>query len=139
MSPRAARPLTTPPPPPPPPPSSDLAPRAARRPLAAASLRAALAARPQTLTDLYAQTLAALKAVPADAAYRVNVEKITHYRMQVVSASEDVDAIESALDVGQMPEIIEQAQDELDLIPYMLEWKPWQTTGSKPAVIEVTE
>lgn len=77
--------------------------------------------------------------MPEDAAYRVNVEKITKYRLEVVNKNEDPDKIEQILNVGQMPEIIEQAQDELDLIPYMANWKPWETDGKKPATIEVVQ
>lgn len=85
------------------------------------------------------KTLDAIKQIPEAAAYRANVEKITNYRLDVVNGTEDVEKIEATLNVGQMPEIIEQAQDELELIPYMAEWRPWKTDGSKPVTIEIVE
>lgn len=89
---------------------------------------------------LYENTLEELKELPADATYRVNVEKITKYRLSVVQDSEDIDVIEAKLNIGQIPEIIEQAQDELDLIPHMKQWKPWQIKdGEKKPVLEVVE
>lgn len=78
--------------------------------------------------------------MPETAAYRVNVEKITNYRLEVVNSNEGMEKIEAKLDIGQMPEIIEQAQDELELIPHMVQWKPWEMgTEKKAAVIEVVE
>lgn len=78
--------------------------------------------------------------MPADAAYRVNVEKITEFRKGVVEGEVDVAEIEKRLGVGQMKEIIEQAQDELELIPHMAEWAPWKLPeGAEPAKIEVID
>lgn len=93
----------------------------------------------QTLKDLYKETLNAVQQIPESAAYRSNVEKITKYRLDVVNGADHIVKIETTLNIGQMPEIIEQAQDELELISYMSDWKPWETTGGKPAVIEVTD
>lgn len=87
---------------------------------------------------MYAQTLEAIKDIPESAAYRANVEKIVKYRQDVVNSTEDIEAIEATLNIGQIPEIIEQAQDELELIPHMLRWKPWET-DSKPTVIQIVE
>lgn len=92
------------------------------------------------MSELYEKTLEAVKEIPEDAAYRVNVEKVIKYRMKVVKGTEDTELIEGTLDIGQMPEIIEQAQDELELIPFMMQWKPWEpTSNNKPVVIEVVE
>lgn len=94
----------------------------------------------QTLLGLYQETLKAVAQIPADAAYRKNVTSITEYRIKVVEAEENIDAIEEKLGVGQMEEIIEQAQDELELIPHMAEWQPWAVKdGEKPAKIEVID
>lgn len=92
------------------------------------------------LKELYSKTLEAVKDLPEDAAYRVNVEKITNYRLGVVSENEDIEKIESSLNIGQVQEIIEQAENELELIPHMAEWKPWDMPeGKKPAVIQVLD
>lgn len=90
------------------------------------------------MIDLYKQTLEAVKDISEDAVYHVNVEKITNYRLGVVSENEDTEKIEATLNIGQIAEIIEQAENELELIPHMAEWKPWQMgSGQKPAVIEI--
>lgn len=94
----------------------------------------------QTLTDLYKRTLDAVKSIPETATYRLNVEKITNYRMGIVNENEDITKIESTLNVGQIQEVIEQAEDELELIPHMVEWKPWEMKeGEKPVVIDVLD
>lgn len=94
----------------------------------------------QALKELYSKTLEAVKDLPEDAAYRVNAEKITNYRLGVVSENEDMEKIESTLNIGQVQEIIEQAENELELIPHMADWKPWEMQdGKKPAVIQVVD
>lgn len=93
----------------------------------------------KVLIGLYEKTLEAVKQIPDSAAYRANVEKITEYRLEIVNGTEDIDEIETTLNVGQLPEIIEQAEDELELIPYMAQWKPWEKDGTKPAVIEIVD
>lgn len=96
--------------------------------------------RDQTLTDLYSKTLEAVAEMPESAAYRVNVEKITNYRMGVVKDTEDIESIEQKLNVGQIQEIIEQAENELELIPHMADWKPWEMKeGKTQAVIDVVD
>lgn len=92
------------------------------------------------MSELYQKTLEAVKEFPDTAAYRSNVEKITNYRLSVVNDNEDIDKIESILNVGQIQEVIEQAEDELELIPHMAEWKPWQLhDDEKPVNIEVLD
>lgn len=92
------------------------------------------------MKELYSKTLEAVKDLPEDAAYRVNVEKITNYRLGVVSENENVEKIEATLNIGQVQEVIEQAENELELIPHMAEWAPWEMPeGKKPAVIQVTD
>lgn len=94
----------------------------------------------QTLTNLYEQTLNAVKDIPETATYRQNIEKITNYRIGVVAENEDVEAIEAKLNIGQIAEIIEQATDELELIPHMVDWKPWEMdSGKEPTVITVVD
>jgi NADH dehydrogenase (ubiquinone) 1 alpha subcomplex subunit 5 len=75
-----------------------------------------------------------VKEIPADAAYRVNVEKITQHRLSIVDGSEDIADVEEKLGIGQLEEVIEIAQDELRLIPHMAEWKPWEVSEAMPPV-----
>jgi len=65
------------------------------------------------------------QAIPADAQYRVNVEKFTNYRLSICETETDPEVIERKIMQGQVEELIEQAEDELNLIPLMAEWKPW--------------
>merc|ERR1712216_627339 len=82
---------------------------------------------PEILADLYTKTLEEVQSIPKTSEYRVNVEKITNYRLKVVNDKGEIDAIESVLGL-QVEEMINEAKDELNLIPKMLEWKPWEDT-----------
>ena len=53
------------------------------------------------LEDLYAKTLTALEALPADAEYRSVVEALTKERLAVVKGTSDLDKIEATLGAGQ--------------------------------------
>jgi hypothetical protein len=59
------------------------------------------------------------QAIPADAVYRQNVEKYTKYRLTVCEAETDLETIERKVMQGQVEELIDQAKDELSLIPKM--------------------
>eukprot|EP00168_Porphyra_purpurea_P007148 TRINITY_DN18846_c0_g1_i1.p1 TRINITY_DN18846_c0_g1~~TRINITY_DN18846_c0_g1_i1.p1 ORF type:complete len:178 (+),score=43.66 TRINITY_DN18846_c0_g1_i1:66-536(+) len=92
---------------------------------------------PQTLRTLYAETAAALEAIPASAAYRRNVEKVTAHRLGLVNATPDVGALEAKIGIGAVEEVIAAARAELRLIPAMAAWAPWEVPDGKPKV-EVT-
>eukprot|EP00656_Telonema_subtile_P017109 TRINITY_DN1910_c0_g1_i1.p1 TRINITY_DN1910_c0_g1~~TRINITY_DN1910_c0_g1_i1.p1 ORF type:complete len:121 (+),score=40.68 TRINITY_DN1910_c0_g1_i1:214-576(+) len=79
---------------------------------------------PEVLKRLYNQTLESLKGLPQDAEYRKNVEAITNYRLKVVSGEKDADGMEEEVGI-QLEEMIQDAKDELTLIPQMEEWKAW--------------
>merc|ERR1711990_898687 len=84
---------------------------------------------PEVLTEMYTKTLEEEKALPASAGYRVNVEKVTNYRLKVVAGAEgSIDAIESEMGL-QVEEMIVEAEKELELMPQMAEWKPWEATA----------
>ena len=53
------------------------------------------------LEDLYAKTLTALEAFPADAEYRSVVEALTKERLAVGKGTSDLDKIEATLGAGQ--------------------------------------
>jgi hypothetical protein len=56
---------------------------------------------------------------PAQAGYRINTEKIIKHRMSIVEQSSDYEQVEELIGCGQTEELIEQAKDELELIPVM--------------------
>ncbi|RKP07553.1 ETC complex I subunit conserved region-domain-containing protein [Thamnocephalis sphaerospora] len=78
------------------------------------------------LISVYQQTLEALKPIPATAVYRQATEALTKQRLGVVEGTENVEEIERTLDVGQIEEVIMQAEDELKLISKMIQWKAWE-------------
>merc|ERR1712166_27826 len=80
---------------------------------------------PEVLQSLYAQTLESLQGIPEEAEYRKNVEAITNYCLKVVSGDVQISAIEEEVGI-QVEEMIQDAKDELTLIPQMIEWKVWQ-------------
>jgi len=79
----------------------------------------------EVLIGLYTKTLKELQGIPASAQYRVNVEKLTNYRLGVCQNHEDPHTIETTILQGQLEELIAAAEEELKLIPQMKEWAPW--------------
>ncbi|KAI9591293.1 ETC complex I subunit conserved region-domain-containing protein [Syncephalis fuscata] len=79
------------------------------------------------LIEVYQKTLEALKPIPSSAVYRQATEALTKQRLNVIERVESVEEIERTLDAGQIEEVIEQAEDELNLIPKMIEWKAWES------------
>ncbi|XP_051122882.1 probable NADH dehydrogenase [ubiquinone] 1 alpha subcomplex subunit 5, mitochondrial [Andrographis paniculata] len=79
----------------------------------------------EVLIGLYSKTLDEIKSVPEDEGYRKAVESFTRHRLQVCQEEEDWEAIEKRVGCGQVEELIEEAEDELKLIGFMNEWKPW--------------
>lgn len=79
----------------------------------------------EVLINLYSKTLNEIKKVPEDEGYRKAVESFTSHRLKVCQEEEDWEKIENRLGCGQVEELIEEAQDELKLIGYMIEWDPW--------------
>lgn len=75
----------------------------------------------EVLIGLYDQTLKVVKdQIPEQAEYRRSVERITNYRLKVCQEEEEHERIEQRIGCGQVEELIEQANDELALIPVMV-------------------
>jgi len=85
------------------------------------------------LTNLYTQTLTALQGVPKDAEYRKVVEELTKSRLSVVQGTDDLLAIEKAVGCGQAEELIQQAEDELSLIPRLIAASAFEPYDGSPA------
>ncbi|CAI5951916.1 unnamed protein product, partial [Closterium sp. NIES-65] len=73
----------------------------------------------QVLIGLYNQTLSAVQVIPQEAVYRQNVEALTRQRLAVCEEEQEAEQIEARVQCGQVEELIEQAKDELELIPKM--------------------
>ena len=76
------------------------------------------------LAKTYENTLAALASFPATSVYRQGVEALTQHKLNIVkNANGDIEAVEKQLDEGHVEESLDIAQDELDLVNKMAEWK----------------
>jgi len=80
----------------------------------------------EVLISLYNKTLNEIKIIPENVPYRRHVEAFTNHRMKVCREEEDWETIEKRIACGQVEELIEDAESELQLIPKMAEWKPWE-------------
>lgn len=76
------------------------------------------------LAKTYETTLSALSAFPATSVYRQGVEALTQRKLNIISsANGNIAAVEKQLDEGHIEESLDIAQDELDLVQKMAEWK----------------
>lgn len=76
------------------------------------------------LTETYQATLSVLSSIPSTSVYRQGVEALTKHKLNIVQgANGDIAAVEKQLDEGQIEESLDIAQDELNLVQNMLEWK----------------
>ena len=73
----------------------------------------------EVLISLYNETLKAVQVIPPEAVYRQHVEKFTNFRLRACQENEEFVEIERKVACGQVEELIEQAKDELELIPKM--------------------
>ena len=79
-----------------------------------------------TYANLCDQVLEKIQFVPENAAYRTIVEEMYKHRKKVTLSGKTVSEIEETIAAGQIEELAVQARDELELIPKMREWKPWE-------------
>ncbi|KDQ07864.1 hypothetical protein BOTBODRAFT_96922, partial [Botryobasidium botryosum FD-172 SS1] len=86
------------------------------------------------LTKTYESTLSLLSKIPETSVYRQGAEAITQHRLKLVkSAQGDISKVETALNEGQIEEVLITAEDELSLAAKMIEWKAWEPLEEKPA------
>lgn len=78
------------------------------------------------LLALYEATLVELEDIPASAVYRQATEALTKARMAVVEKEEVVAKIEQQIGCGLIEEVIIQADEELQLVKQMKDWKVWE-------------
>jgi NADH dehydrogenase (ubiquinone) 1 alpha subcomplex subunit 5 len=74
-----------------------------------------------------------LQNLPKEAAYRRYTEQVVQQRMKIVQAEENIPSIESKIGCGQVEELIEQAEKELQLVGKMEEWQPWEPSIAEHA------
>ncbi len=78
----------------------------------------------------------ALAKVPPEAAYRLALEKMMAERLQLLNDEAMSDEqVEEAMET-QLEELVDEVEDELALIPLMVEGKPWEVPpGHKVTII----
>ncbi|KAG2208586.1 hypothetical protein INT46_004921 [Mucor plumbeus] len=78
------------------------------------------------LIQTYNTTLEALTRIPSTAIYRQATESLTQQRLSIVESTENIEEIESKINVGQIEEVIIQAEEELKMVAKIEEWKAWE-------------
>ncbi|KAL9544547.1 hypothetical protein MBANPS3_007564 [Mucor bainieri] len=78
------------------------------------------------LIQTYNTTLEALTRIPSTAVYRQATESLTQQRLSIVESTENIEEIESKINVGQIEEVIIQAEEELKMVAKIEEWKAWE-------------
>ena len=68
------------------------------------------------LIPLSGEVLSAVKKIPADSQYRIDVEKWFSYIQRTATDLTDVKAIEDEIGLGQIEEVMEMGKTELELI-----------------------
>jgi NADH dehydrogenase (ubiquinone) 1 alpha subcomplex subunit 5 len=85
------------------------------------------------LISLYKATLQELsERFPADSIYRQSVENLTKSRLAIVESNEVIEKIENQIGCGLIEEVVIQANEELELLKKMAEWKVWEPLQEQP-------
>jgi len=81
----------------------------------------------EVLLSLYEETLQKVASYDVSDPYNAHLIQLVKYRQAIVQRESDVDAIEAAINSGQIEELIEDAEDEFDLLVAMNETiRPWE-------------
>ncbi|CAK9290567.1 unnamed protein product [Gordionus sp. m RMFG-2023] len=79
-----------------------------------------------TLGNFYSKILYALTLIPENAAYRICTEKLIMEKLNHVKTEPLISKLENKLG-DQVEELIQQAENELNLVKKMIIWKPWES------------
>ncbi|TMS37848.1 hypothetical protein L596_004695 [Steinernema carpocapsae] len=85
----------------------------------------------RALTVVYGRILRALEQVPSNAAYRRYTEQIVKRRLALVQEENDIVKLEEKIGMGQIEEVIEQAEYELKCVRAVIESKAWEPLVEK--------
>uniref|UniRef100_A0A914ZRQ4 U6 snRNA-associated Sm-like protein LSm1 n=1 Tax=Parascaris univalens TaxID=6257 RepID=A0A914ZRQ4_PARUN len=85
----------------------------------------------RALTVVYGRILRALEQMPVNAAYRKYTEQIIKRRLALVQEEPDIQRLEEKIGMGQIEEVIEQAEFELQATRAILESKAWEPLVEK--------
>lgn len=75
----------------------------------------------------------ALSKIPESSVYRCSTEAIVKERLALVESEYDIRKLEERIGMGQIEEVIEQAQNELQTARLMLEYQVWEPLIEKPS------
>lgn len=79
----------------------------------------------ERLVGLYTEVLTELRRFP-ECSYRAGIEDTCIERLHIVEQHDDIRDIEKAVGRGQVEQLIEQAEAELDGLSFALEEKVWE-------------
>jgi NADH dehydrogenase (ubiquinone) 1 alpha subcomplex subunit 5 len=82
------------------------------------------------LTFLYEKLQYSLQRLPATSTYRTGTEALVKERLDILKQTEDLEAIERQIGLGQMEELILQAKSELKLVDILEADKVSETNDS---------
>merc|ERR1740130_1702998 len=85
------------------------------------------------LIACYNETLSQLSALPADAAYAESTIAITQERLAAVEGGAADEAVAGLYDCESLDELLQEAENEMELVAKMAAWAPW--VGAKAPVI----
>ncbi|KRZ70382.1 putative NADH dehydrogenase [ubiquinone] 1 alpha subcomplex subunit 5 [Trichinella papuae] len=78
------------------------------------------------LKIIYARILKSLQHMPETSEYRNSTTNVIMNRLNLIETEPDISKIEKSIGLGQIEEIILQAEYELKLVRTMLKYKPWE-------------
>ncbi|XP_023341363.1 NADH dehydrogenase [ubiquinone] 1 alpha subcomplex subunit 5 [Eurytemora carolleeae] len=84
-----------------------------------------------TLGVLYSKTLRALAKMPAEYPYRKQTETLVVQRADIIKNTPTIMEAEQKIGMGQIEEVIIQAENELVLARNILEWRAWEPLAEK--------
>lgn len=74
----------------------------------------------------FSKNLRALAKMPVDYPYRKHTESLINERVAAMKESSTIEDAEKRIGMGQIEEVIIQAENELMLARNILEWKAWE-------------
>ncbi|CAJ0575396.1 unnamed protein product, partial [Mesorhabditis spiculigera] len=80
----------------------------------------------RALSVVYGRILRALEKVPKDSAYRKYTEQVIRHRLNLVQTELDVLKLEQKIGMGQIEEVLQQAEYELEATRAIIESKAWE-------------
>ncbi|VDN60092.1 unnamed protein product [Dracunculus medinensis] len=80
----------------------------------------------RSLKIVYGRILRTLEEIPVSAAYRKYTEQVIKRRLAIVEQESDIEKLEQKIGMGQVEELIEQAEYELQAARAVLDNKAWE-------------